>query len=66
VDGKSAPVVLANGFAMAIPTAPGRHSIRLSYHTPGRMLGGILSLVSGCLLAGLICTARRTPHLQRG
>ncbi len=66
VDGKSAPVVLANGFAMAIPTAPGRHSIRLSYQTPGRMLGGILSLVSGGLLAGLIWSARRTPHLQRG
>ena len=66
VDGKSAPVVLANGFAMAIPTAPGRHSIRLSYHTPGRLLGGILSLVSGCLLAGLIWSARRTPRLQRG
>ena len=66
VDGKSAPVVLANGFAMAIPTAAGRHSIRLNYQTPGRMPGGILSLVSGCLLAGLIWTVRRTPHLQRG
>ena len=64
VDGGSAPVVLANGFAMAIPTAPGRHSIRLSYSTPGRMVGGVLSLVSGCLLAGLIWTVRRTPALK--
>jgi hypothetical protein len=61
MDGRGAPVVLANGFAIAIPTAPGRHSIRLSYRTPGRMVGAVLSLVSGCLLAGLIWTVRRTP-----
>jgi len=68
VDGRSAPVVLANGFAVAIPTLPGRHSIRLSYRTPGRTVGGVLSLVSGGLLAGLIWTVRRKgvrPHPVR-
>jgi hypothetical protein len=60
VDGKASPVVLANGFAMAIPTPPGKHSVRLSYRTQGRMVGGILSMVSACLLAGLIWTVRRS------
>jgi hypothetical protein len=58
VDGNRAPVVLANGFAMAIPATPGRHTIRLSYRTPGRTLGVVLSLLSACLLAGLVRTGR--------
>jgi hypothetical protein len=65
VDGRAAPVVLANGFAMAIPTSAGRHSIRLSYRTPGRMVGGVLSIVSGCLLAGLMWTVRGNPGRLR-
>jgi hypothetical protein len=66
VDGRGTPVVLANGFAMAIPAPAGRHSIRLSYDTPGRMVGSVLSLLSGCLLAGLIWAVRRRPAAQRG
>jgi len=57
VDGNRAPVVLANGFAMAIPISSGRHSIDLNYRTPGRLTGVMLSLLSVCLLAGLIWTA---------
>jgi hypothetical protein len=66
VDGRWAPVIPANGFAMAIPTAPGRHSIRLRYETPGRPAGGVLSLLCLGLLAGLLWTVRRSPGLQRG
>jgi uncharacterized membrane protein YfhO len=54
VDGTPAPVVLANGFTMAVPAGPGKHTIRLRYHTPGRALGGVLSIISVVLLACLM------------
>jgi hypothetical protein len=53
VDGVPAPVVLANGFTMAVPVGPGRHSVALRYETPGRRFGWVLSLLSAGLLAGL-------------
>jgi hypothetical protein len=59
VDGVHAPVVLANGFSMAVPIATGKHKVRLWYETPGRAAGFVLSLISICLLGGLIWTARR-------
>ncbi len=62
VDGASAPVVLANGFSMAVPVSSGRHSIQLRYRTPGRRLGWVLSLLSASLLALLLWTVRR-PRL---
>ncbi len=36
---------------MAIPVAAGSHEIRLRYHTPGRMIGVLLSLLSVGMLA---------------
>ena len=65
VDGAPAVVVLANGFTMAVPVSPGKHSIRLLYHTPGRAAGGALSIISifllGCLwLSGNVTTVAAT------
>jgi uncharacterized membrane protein YfhO len=54
VDGSAAPVVLADGFAMAVPVQPGEHTLRLSYRTPGRGLGCLLSLASVALFLGLL------------
>jgi hypothetical protein len=54
VDGIPAPVVLANGFTIAVPVGPGRHNVALRYETPGRRLGWALSLLSAGLLAGLV------------
>jgi hypothetical protein len=54
LDGGRIRVFEANGFAMAIPITAGTHSLRLSYHTPGRITGAILSLLSVCVLAGLL------------
>jgi hypothetical protein len=54
VDGAPAPVVLANGFTMAVPVGPGRHNVALRYETPGRRFGWALSLLSAGLLAGLV------------
>lgn len=59
VDGARAPVLLANGFSMAVPVAPGKHTVALRYRTPGRTTGLVLSLFSAALLGCLIWTARR-------
>lgn len=61
VDGTGVLVVPANGFSMAVPIPSGKHALRLRYHTPGRTLGGVLSLLSTCSLVGLIWTARGIP-----
>jgi hypothetical protein len=60
VDGQPAPVADSGGIALAVPVPAGCHAIRLRYHTPGRTTGLLLSLLSGGLLAILICTGR--PH----
>ncbi len=57
VDGVAAPVVMANGFSMAVPLTPGRHAIVLRYYTPARGLGILLSLSSGILLVCLLWIA---------
>ena len=58
VDGRPAPVADSGGIALAVPVPAGCHTIRLRYHTPGRITGLLLSLLSTGLLAILICTAR--------
>ncbi len=58
VDGKPAPVAIANGFSMAVPVEPGEHAIRLRYRTVGRTTGWILSCVSAALLALLLYPTR--------
>jgi uncharacterized membrane protein YfhO len=58
VDGKRAPIVPANGFAMAVPVPAGGHTVRLRYQTQGRAMGAGLSLLSFALLAALIASAR--------
>jgi hypothetical protein len=62
VDGAAAPVVLADGFAMAVPVQPGEHSIRLIYRTPGRVLGCLLSLASVALLLVLLATVPKIEN----
>jgi hypothetical protein len=65
VDGSNAPVLPANGFAMAIPVPPGRHSIALRYRTPGRTTGVVLSLLSFGSLIGLLKAPRLLGSLYR-
>jgi len=54
VDNAGAPLVPANGFAMAVPVDVGTHIVRLMYKTTGRALGLGLSLLSLTLLGLLI------------
>jgi len=60
VDAASAPLLPANGFAMAVPVPAGNHTIRLRCKTPGRAMGAALSLLSLALLALLVSSAK-TP-----
>lgn len=53
VDGAPVPVILANGFALAVPIQPGSHAVDLLYRTPGRHAGYLLSLASVAVLLGL-------------
>ncbi len=65
VDGVPAPIVLANGFSMAVPVPSGSHAVRLRYRTPGRLFGAILSLLSLCGLAALLFRSRSPrPNLD--
>jgi hypothetical protein len=57
VDTAAAPVLPANGFAMAVPVPAGSHTVRLRYRTPGRATGAVLSLLSLALLAAVIASA---------
>lgn len=66
VDHTDTPVVPANGFALAAFVPAGHHIVRLRYRTPGRTPGEVLSLLSLCLLACLIGSAkRRVPRGAR-
>jgi hypothetical protein len=54
VDGAYAPVLQANGFALKVPVAAGRHIVQLSYRTLGRTTGWILSAIDVALLGALL------------
>ena len=59
VDGADAPLLPANGFAIAVPVGAGNHVVRLRYATPGRATGVGLSLLSMVLLIALITSSPR-------
>ena len=50
VDGVPARVLEADGLGMDVPVPAGNHLVRLSYQTPGRTTGNVLSLFSVFLL----------------
>jgi hypothetical protein len=54
VDGTPAPVLQATGFALKVPVAAGKHLVRLTYETPGRTTGWILSVIDVALLGALM------------
>jgi hypothetical protein len=66
VDGAPAQPSLANGFTMAVRVPAGRHTIRLSYHTPGRTIGWILSVIDVALLGALMMRRRPAIKEDRG
>ncbi len=58
VDAAGAPLLPANGFAMAVPVPAGNHTVRLRYETPGRAKGAGLSLASLACLILLVASAK--------
>jgi hypothetical protein len=60
VDGRSSPLYLAAGFAMAVPLPAGPHQVVLRYETPGATAGRVASLVALGLLLGLLLAVNRT------
>jgi len=51
LDGEPTPTVRANSFLIAVQVPAGKHSIRLTYHTPWSKAGMAISLASVCFLA---------------
>ena len=63
VDGAPARILPANGFAMAVPVPSGTHKITLTYKTPGRSTGILISFICLGLLALVIAgVPRETRH----
>jgi hypothetical protein len=61
VDGRAAPVVRADALVLGVPVSPGRHEVRLEYHTPGLEAGALISgsTLLGFMLAPPLLWARR-------
>lgn len=68
VDGRSAPVVRANGLVQGVPVGPGKHRVVLRYSAPGLVQGAWLTLATAGLLvmACLLDRWRRTGTSERG
>jgi hypothetical protein len=47
VDGRTAPVIRANGKHRAVPIGAGRHQVLLAYRAPGLLTGLVVTLLSG-------------------
>jgi hypothetical protein len=59
VDGRSVPVVRADGVVQAIPVPEGRSTVTLRYETPGLVLGGWISGLTAVLLVGGVVVGHR-------
>ncbi len=66
VDSAPVPVSQAKGFAIAVPVAAGRHIVRLSYATPGRSVGWILSLIAVALVGALLMRKEGLIKMEQG
>ena len=59
VDGRSAPVVRADGLVLGVPISAGRHRVVFRYRPPGLAAGIALSAVSIAGLGGWAAVERR-------
>ena len=62
LDGGRVPLLLADGFAMAVRVPLGDHEVRLEYRTPGVLAGWILTAASALLLAAVVLAPFRARH----
>lgn len=54
VNGSSVPIVKANSGFMAVPVPQGNNVIHFEYHTPGLMLGIIITCITALILVAYI------------
>jgi len=59
VDGRSAPIHIANGTFRAVPFPPGRHDVEFTYQPTSFRLGLFISLLCVALLAGCLSSRIR-------
>jgi hypothetical protein len=64
VDGASVPILTANGRGMAVHIASGKHTVRLTYTTPGLAQGLRASLAATVILASAVAFGRRRRHAR--
>jgi hypothetical protein len=57
VNGREVPVARADGAVLGIPVPAGTSRVRLEFHSPGLRFGGLLSLLSVSMLAGVVVVA---------
>lgn len=66
VDGRTAPVLRADGFLQAVPVSAGRHEIRLTYHEPaigrGLLASALVWAGLGATIAAMVVRARRASR----
>jgi hypothetical protein len=62
VDGKSAPLLLANDVARAVAISKGSHQVVMTYSTPGLKLGLTVSLLAWVGLVAFALLGRKKPE----
>ena len=62
VDGRTAPVLRADGIFRGVVVPPGRHQVRFSYRNPEEMRGRILALAA---LVAVVALAVNIPHRRQ-
>jgi hypothetical protein len=70
IDGRSTPVLRADGIFRSVVLPPGHHTVRFAYGNPserrGRVLAGMALLAcAGLVAAGPLRTLRRPRHAPR-
>jgi hypothetical protein len=65
VDGRSAPLVQADGAFLGVPVGAGRHTIALDYQQPGAVWVGRAVTLLTLVLAGLMVVVSRRPRRRQ-
>lgn len=63
VDGEKVEILRGNYMFMAIPLKTGHHEICFKYCSPGIRLGAVISVLSACIIAGMLFYDRKRNKL---
>ena len=65
VDGEEVEILRGNYMFMCLPLTAGHHDIEFHYCSPGIKLGAVVSVVSLCVVAGMIMSDRKKRKAGR-